>query len=178
MSEEITSVQAWARAARSLFTCPSGAVVELRRIDRETLIMCGRLPQVLVEKVMRAYAEIEQLPATEAGAASVKQSSVLPTIIDAYLIAGVSKPKVVLSNADEAKGQVNVHDIPDEDRRAIFAELSAGSPSVPVATETGEVTLAALAEFRTDRQREPATTSSNDSPDIRREVIELVRASV
>ena len=176
MSEVVTAAE-WGSKDKSLFTCPSGAVIELRRLDRATLIMCGRLPQVLVEKVVNAYGEVAQTPATLEGVAAIKQTAILPTMIDAYLIAGVSRPKVVLSNADEAKGEKNVRDIPDEDRKAIFAELSKGSPSVPVETESGEVTLDALAEFPDAGQGTLGPAIGRDSEGVQSQTVEFVRVA-
>lgn len=172
---ELNKGSIWRQRGVSEFVCPTGEVVELRRLSKEMLLMSGRLPAVLVERVIEALQamgklaeggeESASLNLTDPG--SAEKVKAMPALVDAYLIAGVARPRVVYDGADESKGEINVHDIPDADRLAIFHELANGSPSVPVKTDEGEVTHEAIANFPAGGQLPAGNAARGDGEDVR-----------
>lgn len=146
MSEEIISAQAWGEQSTYIFTCRSGNRVLLRRIDKEALLMTGRVPQALAMRVLDTFSEIKGADAMKAVSDADARNNIgnLPALVNATLIAGIVEPRVVLENANPANNEINVSQIPDGDRLDIYRELSANSPGQTVATEAGEVALSGV----------------------------------
>lgn len=171
MSEQITSAAEWRKEATEIVTCPSGAKIELRRISKDTLIISRRLPSTLLAQVVRALDGADSL----GGGAQLTDQQIadVPALADAVIIHAVKRPRVVLENAGE--GEMNLDDIPEQDRFFIYHRVLFGSPQVPVALENGgETTIENVAEFPDGEQLPDSPRAGESSTDLRAEAEQAV----
>ena len=146
----------WKKSLYADVLCPSGATVKQRRVPREALLTCGRLPQPLMEKVIESYKIVDEASESQSEAerdhAAKQQLLKSPDVVDAMIIASVDcDPRVVWSGAREELNEINIRDIPDEDRIHLFHNAEAAMPDLPVQTESGEVPLSSIDSFRPER---------------------------
>jgi hypothetical protein len=172
-NEEIISASDWEESASIVFACRSGRKVRVRRVTQESLLLCGRLPQALLSRVLQMFKDIGKLsPPESAEGFETEQVAAMPDVVDAYLIAGLDGPFAVLGPADTSKNQINVRRIPDEDRMDIYGYIQAGCPDIPVKLESGgETSVEALANFPDGGGGQDGTSTSEDGKDVRRETV-------
>lgn len=146
---EVISASEWKKKSRNLTTCPSGAVVVIRRISLATLAMSGRVPEVLLGSFLEGIKALDELQGNK-NKEDITPSQLAKStpVMDAVIIAALESPRVVLDNPQD--DEICVRDIPDEDRLFIFNQALKGSPSVPVEMEGGEVSVDDLQTFRED----------------------------
>jgi hypothetical protein len=130
--------------------------------------MSARLPFALRTKV------ISTMRAMSGGIAEMSDEKLaeMPEVVNAVIVNSVESPTVVLEGADEEKNEINVADIPDEDRLYIFTaamDMDAET-SLPVAMAEGEVSHEAVATFRDDGR---GSVVGGDGEDVRAETEQL-----
>ena len=136
----------WKKRAQAEVKCPSGEMVTIRRVPKEALLTCGHVPAPLMEKVIKAYKVADEQFGD--GQPSLEQLLAMPDIVDATLIACLVEPRAVAGEPGE--DEINVRDIPAEDRVFLFTEAQKSFPQIPVQTEGGETTLQALTDFHSE----------------------------
>jgi hypothetical protein len=128
---------------------PSGATVMVSRPPIALWVAHGRIPQTLTEDLHRVFVETEGDPDEVEEAfeeiGEKRSGAILVFMRDAVKAACV-KPRIVETPASEE--EISPADIPLEDFSAIFAWVIQGSPSVPVKTADGEVSVQSLRNFR------------------------------
>lgn len=142
-----------------------GFKFEGRRVQIQGWVKSGRLPQSLVTELIRA----EQDGDIQGAASNVspEQAQQLLKFQRDIVCAVVVKPKIVTHDDALAEGEVRYADISEavpDLMDKIFAWAAGNSPSVPVATEGGEVTLAEVRNFPDDRR---LPDSGVDVPELR-----------
>lgn len=142
----MSSTNGWKQRGTGQHTCKSGQVVTVARVPKETLLTCGHVPSPLMEVVIKAYKALDEQVGN--GQPTPEQLLAMPEIVDATLIAALryNNPRAVMgepTNEDE----INVRDIPAEDRVDIFMEAQKSFPQIPVETKGGETSLEALSQF-------------------------------
>jgi hypothetical protein len=157
MSKRSDVAAAWRKSATTELTLPSGAVVEVRIPSLEVYVKYGRLPATLMTKLAEGnFSPTEENPEK----ASLDQLSKLNSDeFGAFMLfaremvrSALVSPRIVVRNeGDETPLQddeVEPRDIPLNDFWAVFA-WAAGQER-PVRVGSGEVSAAALGNFRAD----------------------------
>lgn len=162
----ITSAADWKSKSRSTLDCPSGAVVIIRRVSLVTLLTTGRVPEALVSGYLDGIKALDAIKKVESGV-DLSQIQKAQPVIDAVLAAALVKPRVVIGEASEE--EINVRDIPDEDRMFLFNHAITGSPSIPVQMSDGsEASVEALTSFRENGKLQGG---SRDGEGVRAEAV-------
>ena len=142
----MSKASSWRQRATAEIHCPSGETVTVARVPKEALLTCGHVPAPLMEVVIKAYRMLDERSAD--AQPTTEQLLAMPEIVDATLIAALryNNPRAVMGAAKD-ETEIDVRDIPAEDRTFIFTEAQKSFPQIPVQTEGGETSMEALAKF-------------------------------
>ncbi|OLE52121.1 MAG: hypothetical protein AUG51_19380 [Acidobacteria bacterium 13_1_20CM_3_53_8] len=148
-------------AAAILLTLPSGLKVKAVRPDIETWVMSGRLPQVLLSEVVRAFGSVEQ------NAASIENKLTGHQVLEAIVFMrdvvreAVVSPRIVIG-ADPNKNEIEPTDLSKEDSNFIYMWAMAGAVGIPVQMKGGAVSVETLRNFRSDSRLSDALRDSEE----------------
>lgn len=132
-------------------TLPSGAVFTLRRPSLDLWIASGRMPQTF----LRAMLETQQAtPGAQVVFSAEETMDGIHFVRDLVCFACVS-PRVATNPTSE--DVLDLAELDAADYQFLASWVQAGSPDVPVQTESGEVPQEGVARFR---QKQPGRAAS------------------
>ena len=132
-------------------TLPSGAVFTLRRPSLDLWIASGRMPQTF----LRAMLETQQAtPGAQVVFSAEETMDGIHFVRDLVCFACVS-PRVAINPASD--DVLDLAELDAADYQFLASWVQAGSPDVPVQTESGEVPQEGIARFR---QKQPGRAVS------------------
>jgi hypothetical protein len=139
-SLEVTSAAAWRKARKDTVTCPSGAKVLIQRLSLTNMLLTGRVPEALAAEYLqssRDYAERKKARGDEEPATAGEMLD-LAAVSATVLVAAMESPRVVIEGADDARNEINIDDVPADDRAFLASYAISAADSVPVEMEGGE----------------------------------------
>jgi len=138
-------------------TLPSGAVFKMRRPPLDLWMAAGRIPQ----SFLRAMLEAQQGGVGASVQFSTEETLEGMAFLTEAVIYAAVEPKLALQSDDPEV--LLLSDLDPEDFRFLTGWIQAGSPGVPVKTQTGgEVQPEKLARFR---QKRPGGGTISPGPD-------------
>lgn len=144
---EITTGAALRKQSRHKVTCPeTGNVYLMRRPNLTDAITSGVLPENFVSQTMLELSkqndnesENETKPFTDA--TILHSEKMMMWLITASMLS----PKIVAQAVTDE--EIEFYDIPPTDRQHLYLWAKGEIPEVPLATQTGEVTVGAVESF-------------------------------
>ncbi|UOF76942.1 hypothetical protein [Bacteriophage sp.] len=139
-----------------------------RRVPLHIWLRAGRVPQFFAGLLNRD--EAADVDADEL-ASQLSPSEVLAFAqFQADVVChAIAEPRVVTGDAIPAEDEIHLSDLPDSFVNAVVNWALGMSPDVPIATETGEVSVNALSNFPDDAERaESSGSAGSDGGTVRR----------
>jgi len=144
-------------------TLPSGAVFTMRRPPLDLWMAAGRIPQ----SFLRAMLEAQQGGSNANVQFSPEETIEGLNFLAEAVVYSCVEPRVAIKSDDS--DVLLLSELEAEDFRFLTGWVQAGSPGVPVKTETGEVQPEKLRRFRQKRPGGGFVGDSDDGGEVRNE---------
>jgi hypothetical protein len=154
---EVSDIKAFKKAKEGqLLPLPSGLVIRANRVDLQTFIMRGTVPNPLMEIVQDALAkgqkaDIPSMMGLDEGKIDLSQVEEMLQVVDSVLVESVVTPKVHYMPEEESDRNdelLYVDEFDPEDKMFIFQWAVGGTADVERFREEARADMATLAEMQ------------------------------
>lgn len=142
------------RALGIMLPLPSGLVVRAKRVEIQTFILNGNVPNPLMQVVSEALekgqkADIEKIVGVEEGGIDLETVREMYDLVEAIVIESIQEPKVHPVPEDPENRDddlLYVDEVDDEDKMFIYQWASGGTADIEQFREEARANMATLAE--------------------------------
>lgn len=159
---EVSDVSAFKQRAKGrILPLPSGVVIRAKRVELQTFIMSGNIPNPLMEVVSEALergqkADVASMVGVDKGEVDLETVRDMYDMVNRVVIGSFVEPKVhdlPGEGEDRDDDLLYVDEIDDEDKMFIFQWATGGTDDIATFREEAGADMATLAEVEGNRGR-------------------------